>query len=84
VFYGLLACWLFKRVHGTPARALVLLAAAFMIGLVALSRMYLGVHYLSDVIAATLESLAWLTLCVTAVSAYERRRALAHRAGEAP
>jgi membrane-associated phospholipid phosphatase len=85
VFYGLLACWLLQRVHGWPARALVLLAAAFMIGLVALSRMYLGVHYLSDVLAAALESLAWLALCMTAVSTLARRRALAieRRAGEA-
>lgn len=83
VFYGLLACWMFKCMHGAPARALVLLAAACMIALVALSRMYLGVHYLSDVIAAALESLAWLALCVTAVSTFERRRALAQRAGEA-
>jgi undecaprenyl-diphosphatase len=83
VFYGLLACWFLRRVHGWPARVLVLLAAACMIGLVALSRMYLGVHYLSDVLAAALESLAWLGLCVTAVSTLERRRALAQAAGEA-
>jgi len=84
VFYGLLACWLLERVHGWPARALVLLGAAFMIGLVALSRMYLGVHYLSDVLAAALESLAWLIICMTAMATLERRRRLGQRAGEAP
>jgi membrane-associated phospholipid phosphatase len=82
VFYGLLACWLMTRVHGRLARTLVVLAAAGMIGLVALSRMYLGVHYLSDVLAAALESCAWLALCLTAVSTLRRRRALARHAGE--
>jgi undecaprenyl-diphosphatase len=80
VFYGLLACWLFTRVRGWPMRALVVLGAAAMIGLVALSRMYLGVHYLSDVLAAALESCAWLAVCITAVSTLRRQRALRGRA----
>ncbi len=42
--------------------------------LVALSRMYLGVHYLSDVMAASMEGAAWLAVCVTAVSTLHRRR----------
>jgi membrane-associated phospholipid phosphatase len=82
VFYGLLAYWLLGRVQGRAARALVVLAALAMIALVALSRMYLGVHYLSDVLAAALESGAWLAVCITAVSTLRRRRALAPRAGE--
>jgi membrane-associated phospholipid phosphatase len=84
VFYGLLACWLLTRVRAWPARVLVVLGCAAMIALVALSRMYLGVHYLSDVLAAALESCAWLALCLTAVSTLRRRRALGRRAGEAP
>jgi undecaprenyl-diphosphatase len=77
VFYGLLACWLLTRVRGGPMRALVVLGAAAMVCLVALSRMYLGVHYLSDVLAAALESCAWLTVCFTALSTLRRRRAAA-------
>jgi undecaprenyl-diphosphatase len=74
VFYGLLACWLLTRVHGRGMRMLVVLGAGAMIGLVALSRMYLGVHYLSDVLAAALESCAWLAVCITAVSTLRRHR----------
>lgn len=77
VFYGLLVCWLWTRVRAGPVRALLVLGAAAMVCLVALSRMYLGVHYLSDVLAAALESCAWLALCVTALSTLRRHRAVA-------
>jgi undecaprenyl-diphosphatase len=42
--------------------------------LVALSRMYLGAHYLSDVAAAACSSTAWLALCLSSVHALVRRR----------
>jgi undecaprenyl-diphosphatase len=74
VFYGLLACYLVRRVRAWGARALVVLGAAAMVTLVALSRMYLGVHYLSDVLAAAAEGAAWLAICITAVSTLHRRR----------
>ena len=74
VFYGLLACYLVRRVQGWPKRIAVVAACLLMVMLVALSRMYLGVHYLSDVLAATAESAAWLTVCITAVSTLQRRR----------
>jgi len=74
VFYGLLACYLVRRVRTWRARALVMLGAVVMVMLVALSRMYLGVHYLSDVLAAAAEGAAWLAICITAVSTLHRRR----------
>jgi membrane-associated phospholipid phosphatase len=74
VFYGLLACYLVRRCTGWPARAAVITGACLMVMLVALSRMYLGVHYLSDVLAAAAEGCAWLATCITAVSTLQRRR----------
>ena len=74
VFYGLLACYLVRRLHGRGARVLVVAGAAAMVCLVALSRMYLGVHYLSDVLAAAAEGAAWLATCITAVSTLHRSR----------
>lgn len=74
VFYGLFACYLVRRVRTGRARALVVAGALAMVSLVALSRMYLGAHYLSDVLAAAAESAAWLAICITAVSTLHRRR----------
>jgi undecaprenyl-diphosphatase len=74
VFYGLLACYVVRRVRSWRVRALVTLGAVLMVMLVALSRMYLGVHYLSDVLAAAAEGAAWLAICITAVSTLHRRR----------
>jgi len=74
VFYGLLACYLVRRTQAWRVRVLIVAGAVAMVMLVALSRMYLGVHYLSDVLAAAAEGAAWLAICVTAVSTLHRRR----------
>jgi undecaprenyl-diphosphatase len=71
--YGFVACYLVRHLHGWFARAGVILAASLLVALVAVSRMYLGVHYLSDVLAAVAEGCAWLAVCITAVSALRRR-----------
>jgi undecaprenyl-diphosphatase len=83
VFYGLLACFLLRRVHAWPARAAIAAACCLMVALVALSRMYLGVHYLSDVLAAAAEGAAWLATCIVAVSTLQRRRIARARGREA-
>jgi undecaprenyl-diphosphatase len=41
-----------------------------MVILVAFSRMYLGAHYLSDVLAAFLEAMIWIVLCLTSIHNY--------------
>ncbi|HAT33260.1 MAG TPA: hypothetical protein DCW29_21145 [Janthinobacterium sp.] len=74
VLYGLLAAYFLCRTRRPLARAAIVLAAALMVALVALSRMYLGAHYLSDVLAACAESCAWLAVCLTSVSSLRRRR----------
>jgi membrane-associated phospholipid phosphatase len=79
VFYGLLACYVVTHARRGAVRALAVPCAAVLIALVALSRMYLGVHYLSDVLAALAEGCAWLATCMLAISALQRRR-LARRA----
>jgi membrane-associated phospholipid phosphatase len=65
VFYGTLAALLISQ---KPAhhRAVYIFPVAFaMVILVAFSRMYLGAHYLSDVLAAFLEAVIWIALCLT-------------------
>jgi membrane-associated phospholipid phosphatase len=63
LFYGVLAAFLFHQVTGKPARAGVVAAAALMVLLVAFSRIYLGVHFLSDVVGSLVLSVGWLGLC---------------------
>jgi undecaprenyl-diphosphatase len=72
IFYGLAVLWLFSRTRRPLWRALALAMAAVLIVIVAFSRMYLGVHYLSDVVAAFAEGVAWLAICTLALAAFWR------------
>lgn len=66
VWWGfLLVLWFAWQPAVAPRFAAVLIAAA-MISLSGLSRVYLGVHYASDVLAAVAEGTAWLVLCFLA------------------
>ena len=81
LMYGLIVAWTFTRTRRPLVRAAVVLAAAGAIALVAFTRMYLGVHYLSDVAAAFAEGVAWLALCLGAMTAFWDRAPLAPSAG---
>jgi undecaprenyl-diphosphatase len=76
LLYGFLAAYLLVRLAGWRARLLVLAAALAMVLLVGASRVYLGVHYPTDILAAICSGLAWLAVCITGVSTFRRRRAL--------
>lgn len=57
--------WLLAlRRRRTRARILIALATAVLIGIVGFSRLYLGAHYLSDVLAGFSFGLGWATLCL--------------------
>lgn len=59
-------------------RALTMFGAAVVIALIAGTRLYLGVHYPSDVIAGIIIGLAWAAFCMAtleAIQLYARRRA---------
>lgn len=64
LFYGIVVVWLWPRVRGGGARIALLIAATLMVLLVAASRIVLGVHFMTDCIAAVIEAGAWLTICL--------------------
>jgi membrane-associated phospholipid phosphatase len=73
LFYGFVACYAVWRMKGAAARALAIAACTTMVLLVGFSRIYLGVHYLSDVLASMCLGTAWLTVCMIAARAIAGR-----------
>jgi membrane-associated phospholipid phosphatase len=76
VGYGMLLAVTLHGLRDSNRRRLLIAAAALLIFLIGVSRVYLAVHYLTDVIAGWLAGGAWLFVCVTAYHFAERRRAL--------
>jgi membrane-associated phospholipid phosphatase len=60
-FYGILAAVLSDRMRAGKQKFFVWLAAALLVAMIGLSRIYLGVHYPSDVIAGYLAGAVWIT-----------------------
>lgn len=54
------------------ARWLTMLLAAFVIVLICFSRLYLGVHYPSDVVAGVVVGLSWAAFCMATLEAIQR------------
>ena len=64
-FYGFLAYIFFRESKQWSARANIIFAGLFIIIAIGLSRLYLDVHYVSDVWAGYLVGLLWLIVGIT-------------------
>jgi len=79
-FYGTLAAILAARVRGRSAKFCIWTAAVVLVGMIGFSRIYLGVHYPSDVIAGYCAAAVW----VGAVGFFDRTLRTGEREKPAP
>ena len=72
-FYSILASWWMRTQPRLGTRLLIGGVAGGTIATIGASRVYLGVHYPSDVLAGYAAAVPWLTACLSAYNQYEKR-----------
>lgn len=63
VWWGAVVWLAWPHCRATAVRSAALALAVVLVALVAASRVYLGAHYLTDVLAGCAEGVAWIGLC---------------------
>lgn len=63
VLYGAIMALVLSQISSPRARAAIFAAVMTLVAAIGLSRMYLGVHYMSDVLAGFAAGAAWLAVC---------------------
>ena len=74
VDYTLLAFFALERVQDRRVRVAIRSAVVLVVGAIGFSRIYLGVHYVSDVTAGYLAGGLWVTACIMAYEIARRHR----------
>ena len=72
VLYGMLAYFAVLALRTWRARAAVVFGTSLLVLLIGFSRMYLGVHYFSDVAAGFAAGGVWLSTCIMAMEFVRR------------
>src|SRR5829696_3195015 len=81
VAYGMLAYFTVLALRSWKARVAVVFGAALLVMLIGFSRMYLGVHYFSDVIAGYAAGGVWLSALITGAETIRRGKKETRRKG---
>jgi undecaprenyl-diphosphatase len=90
VGFGMLAHFFFVQTSRVATRALIIAATVAIVVGIAASRLYLGIHYVSDEMAGLAAGLLWLATCLSGLEIAQQRTrkaraaALAARAARAP
>jgi undecaprenyl-diphosphatase len=71
--YGALAYLAWSHLRTGRARLLLAVATAVLVALICFSRLYLGVHYLSDVLAGVAGGAFWLAVSIALQTTYGER-----------
>jgi len=75
LFFGSLAYVIYFSIdHSRRLRVLAVTLCALLTVTIGASRVYLGVHYLSDVVAGFFAGLCWLAVCLSGTDAWVRWR----------
>jgi membrane-associated phospholipid phosphatase len=74
VVYGMLAYFAVLALQTWRARTAVVFGVALLVVLIGVSRMYLGAHYFSDVLAGFAAGGVWLSTLITGMETIRRRR----------
>jgi undecaprenyl-diphosphatase len=72
-FYGMMAAVISAHIEGTWRRASVWAVAILLVALIGFSRVYLGVHYPSDVAAGYAAAFVWMVVVASADRMMEAR-----------
>lgn len=72
--YGILAFLLWRHISSRPGRGLLILFSIVMILAIGISRIYLGVHYPSDIIGGYFASGFWLACAIWVFQYYKEKR----------
>lgn len=77
VGYGMLAYVIgASRPGDAIAHRRLAIGAALLVGAIGISRLYLGVHYFSDVVGGYAVGLVWLAVCISGLQVAERYRSI--------
>lgn len=79
IAYGLLAYFIIEVLNRRRYKTLVIVVASLLIVMIGVSRLYLGVHFFSDVVAGFFAGGAWLFACIAAMTYIRQRSALRER-----
>ncbi len=72
--YALFAYLLWCHIKSTAGRVALVLFAIFMFGMIAVSRIYLGVHYPSDILGGMVASAFWLLFTILLFDQFQKRK----------
>ena len=73
-FYGMLAFFLMREVKSWPVRLLIATFAIILSLVIGISRIYLGVHYPTDVVAGYAVGFMWLTFCISLLLRQQKKQ----------